>query len=290
MKVILSRKGFDTNYGGYASPIFPDGRLISIPIPSKNDITSYSDLVIDYGKYRTYYDFMKDLYHKILIGGEPEELTDKTMCHLDPDIYRDVINRNECWRPLFGQNGALQSHLQNHGVKEGDVFLFFGTFKKTKYLQGKLVFDRMDKEKHVIFGYFQIGEIIPANNESEIPEWMKYHSHANIYRETKNNTIYVAREKLSFENELSGAGTFIFDRSLVLTKEGFTRSRWNLPDFFRNVKISYHSVLNWKEDYFQSSPFGQEFVIEENKAVEEWAKDLIVKNGKRMQKRLAEFL
>jgi len=33
MKVILSRKGFDKINGGYLSPIFPDGKMISIPIP-----------------------------------------------------------------------------------------------------------------------------------------------------------------------------------------------------------------------------------------------------------------
>lgn len=34
MKIILSRKGFDSSYGGYPSPILPDGSLLSIPIPS----------------------------------------------------------------------------------------------------------------------------------------------------------------------------------------------------------------------------------------------------------------
>lgn len=33
MKIILSRKGFDSENGGYPSPILPDGSLLSIPIP-----------------------------------------------------------------------------------------------------------------------------------------------------------------------------------------------------------------------------------------------------------------
>lgn len=33
MKFILSRKGFDSGYGGCASPILPDGTMLSIPIP-----------------------------------------------------------------------------------------------------------------------------------------------------------------------------------------------------------------------------------------------------------------
>ncbi len=37
MKVILSRKGFDSSAGGYPSPHFvQDGRLLSLPIPEEN--------------------------------------------------------------------------------------------------------------------------------------------------------------------------------------------------------------------------------------------------------------
>ena len=34
MKVILSRKGFDSSNGGCPSPILPDGTLLSLPIPT----------------------------------------------------------------------------------------------------------------------------------------------------------------------------------------------------------------------------------------------------------------
>jgi Nucleotide modification associated domain 3 len=34
MKLILSRKGFDSAYGGVPSPILPDGTLCPLPIPS----------------------------------------------------------------------------------------------------------------------------------------------------------------------------------------------------------------------------------------------------------------
>jgi len=38
MKLILSRKGFDSTYGGYPSPILPDGTLLSLPIPNRRFI------------------------------------------------------------------------------------------------------------------------------------------------------------------------------------------------------------------------------------------------------------
>lgn len=43
MKVILSRKGFDSANGGIVSPIFEDGTMISFPIPS-NDTDTYNSL------------------------------------------------------------------------------------------------------------------------------------------------------------------------------------------------------------------------------------------------------
>ena len=43
MKIILSRKGFDSKFGGMASPILPDGTLLSLPIPSNDDV-KFSEL------------------------------------------------------------------------------------------------------------------------------------------------------------------------------------------------------------------------------------------------------
>ena len=85
MKIIFSRKGFDTVYGGYPSPILQDGRMISLPIPSNEEIPiRYSKLEID--KKLTYYDIMKDLNPYIKSNNEWYKLTEKSECHLDPDI------------------------------------------------------------------------------------------------------------------------------------------------------------------------------------------------------------
>src|SRR5437763_11628659 len=42
-KIILSRKGFDSAAGGCASPVLPDGRLVSFPIPDDEGVP-YGDL------------------------------------------------------------------------------------------------------------------------------------------------------------------------------------------------------------------------------------------------------
>ena len=44
MKIILSRKGFDSQNGKTPSPIMPNGDLISMPIPS-GDKDRYQGLV-----------------------------------------------------------------------------------------------------------------------------------------------------------------------------------------------------------------------------------------------------
>jgi hypothetical protein len=48
MKIILSRKGFDSAAGGYPSPLFiEENRLLSLPIPEDND-SNYIDTGITY--------------------------------------------------------------------------------------------------------------------------------------------------------------------------------------------------------------------------------------------------
>lgn len=41
MKVILSRKGFDSTSGGLCNPILPDGTLLSMPIPGESKYSVY---------------------------------------------------------------------------------------------------------------------------------------------------------------------------------------------------------------------------------------------------------
>jgi len=58
MKVILSRKGFDAQFGGQPSPVLPDGTLLSLPIPRENDIVTYGDLFFNN---QSYFDIIYEL-------------------------------------------------------------------------------------------------------------------------------------------------------------------------------------------------------------------------------------
>jgi Nucleotide modification associated domain 3 len=121
MKISLSRKDVDsgTNSGRMASPILPCGCLCSIPIPTGNPGVRYSD--ISFGK-RTILELRRGLTSDNSDGN----------AHLDPDLRRESLNRrHKNWRAAFGQSGAAAGLLVNQGFTRGDLFIFFGWFRRT---------------------------------------------------------------------------------------------------------------------------------------------------------------
>lgn len=126
MRIIFSRKGFDSAAGGGPSPIV-DGRPISLPIPAgAASQTTYGDLGLG--------ELVAQASRGNLGAGDP--------CHHDPMFRAD----GTCW---FGQCGAAQTHLERQGVGLGDVFVFFGLFRA----EG-------ERPHHRIFGYLKVEEMI----------------------------------------------------------------------------------------------------------------------------------
>jgi len=98
----------------------------------------------------------------------------------------------------------------------------------------------------------QIDEIIKTAAETKVPDWLENHPHnSEDRRNEKTNAIYLAKNHLSWNGQLQSAGTFTFDKRLILTKDGLTRSEWLLPELFSAAEISYHNNDSWKEGYFQ---------------------------------------
>ena len=126
MRIIFSRKGFDSSSGGGPSPIV-DGRPLSLPIPAGTaSTTSYGDLGLG------------EQAAKASRG----KLGANDLCHHDP-MFRDD---GTC---IFGQHSAAQTHLEGRGVGLGDVFLFFGLFAE----------EETREPHHRIFGYLKVEEI-----------------------------------------------------------------------------------------------------------------------------------
>ena len=264
MKLILSRKGFDSQSGGCPSPIFPDGTLYSLPIPHKHSEITYGDL----------------WHGNTNIGETVADLTrnrtgPKAPAHLDPDINHIAYPRQAGWQPLFGQSGAAQSHLDNQGVRIGDLFLFFGLFQKIERTSGRWCFVKDAPKQHILWGWLQIGKICKVDElgKDELP-WSCYHPHRHPSRgKNPTNTLYIAACGLNLGNGSIGQGAGGFPRfhpDLVLTEPKKSASHWRLPRCFNpdngKTPLSYHGNCKWKPNegyvYVQRRGPGQEFVLD----------------------------
>ncbi len=262
MKVIFSRKGFDSASGGIPNPILPDGTLLSLPIPSPKDNIPFNALSY---KGMSYYEIIHSLSPRTKI--EPS-----TTCHLDPDLRRDTLPRKN-WKPAFGQAGSSLMHLFNQGVGIGDIFLFFGWFRQTEIQGSRLRYIPNAPDIHVIYGYLQVGEIIKC--QDDLPGDLNNHPHASDFRWlTKRNALFIPTETLSLNVTLPGYGCLDYDPRRVLTKQGCKRRLWDLPPFFKDIPVSYNRNA-WSEEGFLSASRGQEFVFEPNENVLDWIKHIL---------------
>lgn len=276
MKVILSRKGFDQKHGGMPSPILPDGTLLLLPPPCETGNLFYEDL---FYQGQSYFDLLCSLRPKLSTTFKHARTS------INPDIQEGLYLTPPDWKPAYGQFGSSESHLSSRHVSVGDIFLFYGWFKQTKYNEaGGLTFVENAPDVHLIYSYLQIGSII--TNKNYITKKYSWHANAHIENTSKaHNTIYIPTKKLSYNNRQLGYGTLHYSKKLVLTKEGCSFSKWELPSFFRNtdVTISYHNNITNGfipgKDYFQASPIGSEFVIHGTFDLKNWVHDLIRDQG-----------
>lgn len=270
MKIILSRKGFDNSNGGCPSPILPDGTMISMPIPS-DDNDKYENLAHD-----------NISYLKLLENLNPKQIYNS--CHLDPDIRDDVRKTKPSnWKPAFGQINSAQGTLKNAGVEKGDLFLFFGWFKKCYEKNGTYSFytkktagDFYDyADLHAIYGYMQIGEILTDKEQIKKYSW---HPHAADARlQNKKNALYIPAEKLSFCPSMKGYGTFDFSKKRVLTKEGYSRAKWIKYPFLEPEHIygrRKNSAKSNQEALYYAGIW-QELIVYESPEIMEWVKEII---------------
>lgn len=268
MRLILSRKGFDSSAGGAASPILPDGTFCSLPIPDPWSRLRYAEIE----------------GASASLGRIVEELTERrvrarSFAHLDPDLDPHALPRARGWRPLFGQAGAAQSHLARQGVRRGDVFLFFGWFRRCSRQNGRFRYVRCAPDLHVLFGWLEVGEVVPvAELGPRDLTWARRHPHFWGER-GKGNTLYVAADSLTVaavpgERRLPGAGLFRrLKGSLCLTAHpgAGPRGVWKLPEWMHipggAALLSHHKdPARWTRTsggwLLRTVGRGQEFVLD----------------------------
>lgn len=283
MKIIFSRKGFDSSSGGKPSPILTDGRMVSLPIPDKHSSIRYRDI-----RWQEYN--LGSIVSDLTYGRIPAS----HFAHLDPDLSRESLPRSSDWKPLFGQTGAAQGHLRKNSVQVGDIFLFFGLYKEVTQSTGRLVWDTRSLCRHLLWGWLQIDEVVKVDgcNVSSL-RWASYHPHFQR-KSDANNTVYIARRHLMLPgvctDGLPGSGVFPgFSEDLVLSDpDGSTPSVWRLPQWFYprdgKIPLTYHSNLTrWQKIKnavrLKSVARGQEFVLDTEDFPEaiEWLRALMEK-------------
>ncbi|HLK56475.1 MAG TPA: hypothetical protein VKU00_07920 [Chthonomonadaceae bacterium] len=285
MKIILSRKGFDSSpeNGGVPSPILPSGAMYSLPIPER--ASHYATYARCYGDIRmgeyTAGKFAADLTRNRIQAAD--------RAHLDPDLNAASIARPEGWRPLFGQEHAAESHLRNQGIEAGDVFLFYGWFREVEVQREAFRYRRGARDLHVLFGWLQVESRYPSSDILRLPSWTQTHPHYQS-KAHKHNSIYLAADRLKLRGvatDLPGAGVFSHYRdALCLTAKGASRSIWQLPEWLhpegKASSLSYHgNPLLWTKQEgsvrLKSVAKGQEFVLDCDHFPEatEWLEQLI---------------
>lgn len=270
MKLILSRKGFDAGYGGIPSPIFPDRRVLSLPIPAKNEQVTFGDMTFDTEP----------------VGQLVEQLSNGNVvasdtAHLDPDLDRDLIDRGAEWMPAFGQAHRAQSHLANQQVGAGDLFLFYGWFREIERQDERWRYIKDAPDVHAIFGWLRVDEVVNVGSDlaSAVARYPGLEGHPHCCGEGfyTNNTVYIG----------SDAGTLgrITSRH-ILTAPNETRSIWRLPRAFHpdgKTPMTYHRDLQrWSIDddgfvRLKTVAKGQEFVLdlEEYPEIHDWIEDIL---------------
>ena len=263
-KIILSRKGFDSSAGGKPSPIFPDGQMFSIPIPTKQNT------------HQTFEKIKKGCYSgaDALRQVNANKIPSSGPCHYDPQLaYQEG---------LFGQVGKVQTELDRHYVRSGDLFLFFGWFRD--YSQ------RQKLDVHQIFGWLEIEKIVYGT--SSIKDYCDSLNaeHPHAINDYTNNALYVGKKTSVFSTDkliVPGYGEFRKTNSkLVLTEIGKSRSNWIMPkEYFSEEKNPnlFLNRLKWSgknDNRIQCRGYGQEFIIDvnQNPSAIDWARSIICEN------------
>lgn len=272
MRIIFSRKGFDSDTGKVASPIFPSGALCSLPIPEPDSpapLRRYGE--IWYGE-QTLGPLVRDLTRG--------KLGPYVKAHLDPDLDAAAIRpRPTGWRPLFGQSGLAERHLRNQGVAEGDLFLFYGWFRRVERdrVSGAYRYVEGAPDLHCLYGWLRVAERVTVQGGA-VPTWAYDHPHWQDHQATPEatiNTLYLATDRLGLpgvKGDPPGGGVFErYTEHLCLTAPDGPRSVWRLPEWChprgRPSTLSYHAnpdrwSVSGEHVRVRTVARGQEFVLD----------------------------
>lgn len=277
MKIVFSRKGFDSQYGGIPSVIWPNSReMLSFPIPVKSPEKDYradkekgylsEDLSFNGYKLS---ELLSDLNFNWNKHGNN--------FHFDPMIQSLLPEKP----PLgaFGQSGSALGHLKKNHISKGDVFLFFGTFCEYYFEDKKLKRYEMMHPFHAIWGFLEVdscNDIDQSQSDTE-DELLKVYPYLKNHPHIQNRQIYKSKNSIYIGKNF---GTFRYDESIRLSKNNFKKSIWELPNVFNGAHISYIKPAKVQKDSprvdLDTPGKGQEFVLKDpNDGIREWLNSIL---------------
>lgn len=295
MKLVLSRKGFDTGSGGCFSPFNHNtGKYIWFPIPEKvnnylNDIR-YSEIFVK-NEYLSGLkgSNLKDAF-KSLKGTDRVKLRkneyasindDELFAHFDPMLGIPPWmegNGNFIIGKGFGQCNA-SPQLEKHNVNEGSIFLFFGGFQSisNRKISG-----------HYIYGWLKVKKRIETFKEcQEILEEYNLHNHPHIteaaFSRTQKNFIFIPDQWLFEDLKVPGYGYFttLNEHLLLSSSKESNIATWKLPNlFYKSLTQVQQKTWHNTQDGFCTvrTGIGQEFITQLSEKGEGWLRDLFLKN------------
>ncbi len=241
MKVIFSRKGFDSQYGGVPNAVLPNGQMVPFPIPDGRSIVT-ADAIRRGGE---------------VVGAMVEQLTRGQMsrdyaAHLDPDLDPGAYPREPGWRPVLGQTDAALGHLEKQGVGAGDLFLFFGWYRPVERKGPVWAYVQGVPPVHAIWGWLHVGSCF---DHTAVPPdfrpWLAYHPHLQRSHR-KRHLLYAASDFMEVGGHRLAAGGIFprFSDRRVLSASGMNMSVWDVPGWMHpeasQVSFSYiHAPERW---------------------------------------------
>jgi len=263
MKIIFSRKGFDSAAGGFPSLIFPDNTLFSIAIPSNPSHCDYGRLAFRYGE-EPIQDILNQTTNRRIHSNGKRHACDYSAA--DQGCHHDPMYLKESNQLVLGQTEQSESHLRNQGVSASDVFLFYGWFRRVAPTGGCWNYVHDAPDVHLIWSWMTVGSALRLDTQEDINAalaafpGLNVHAHLATDWDQLPNSVYISEEH----------GLLRFSRSGCLTDlrhhEG--RSKWRLPACFNQPRaFSYLKSfsLSGADVIVRYRGRGQEFVLDLDK-------------------------
>ena len=266
MRIIFSRKGFDSTAGGSPSPIFSDGTLFSIPIPSTKDDNFYFDLTFQY-QGDSIQSILNEITGKRIIQNHQQIDCNFSLkqqrCHHDPML---IPHQSKL---VLGQAQKAENHLRKQNVCQGDIFLFYSWFRQVEKINGHWQYLQSSRDIQLIWSWMKIGETLDIGTQNQREKalvkypYLRAHPHFADWREPPNQ-VYISDEM--------GLLPYSISRCLTDCKEYQGRSTWRLPSFF-NQPQAFTYLKNFIPDgvdvIINFRGYGQEFVLDLEKVSSE---------------------